>query len=68
MPNRRDFLKTVGCATGGIYLMGHGLGAAAQASRKEILVGGRRVRTVDIHAHCVIREVTDVVECTNLSG
>lgn len=68
MPNRRDFLKTVGCATGGMYLMGRGLGAAAQSSRKEILVGGRRVRTVDIHAHCLFREVSELVEGTNLSG
>ena len=68
MPNRRDFLKTAGRVTAGMYLMGSGLGAAAQSGRKEILVGGRPVRTVDIHAHCVFREVRDVLEGTSLSG
>ena len=68
MPNRRDFLKTAGRVTAGMYLMGSGLGAAAQSGRKEILVGGRPVRTVDIHAHCVFREVRDVIEGTSLNG
>ena len=32
-------------------------GAAAPAHRKrEVVVGGRRVRTIDVHAHCVIPE------------
>ncbi len=51
MPNRRDFFKAVGNTTAGLYLLGHGLGAAAQAGRKQIVVGGSEVKTVDIHAH-----------------
>jgi aminocarboxymuconate-semialdehyde decarboxylase len=30
--------------------------AAASGRRREVLVGGRRVRTIDVHAHCVIPE------------
>ncbi len=68
MPNRRDFLKVMGGVTAGMYLTGHGLGAVAQSGRKEIRVGRRRVRTVDVHAHCVFREVSDVVQGTSLAG
>jgi len=64
MPNRRDFFKTVGNVAASTYLLGHGLGAAAQGARKEIRVGGTRVNTVDIHAHCVFREVADVIAGT----
>src|SRR5512145_1978941 len=30
--------------------------AAAAARRREVVVGGRRVKTIDVHAHCVIPE------------
>jgi aminocarboxymuconate-semialdehyde decarboxylase len=29
---------------------------AAPGSRREVVVGGRRVKTIDVHAHCVIPE------------
>ena len=66
MPNRREFFKAVGSTTAGAYLLGHGLGAHAQGARKEIRVGGTRVTTVDIHAHCVFREVGDLIAGTDL--
>lgn len=28
--------------------------ASAAARRREIVVGGRRVKTIDVHAHCVV--------------
>ena len=28
--------------------------AQAAARRREIVVGGRRVKTIDVHAHCVV--------------
>ncbi len=68
MPNRRDFLKTVGTAASGAYLMGHGLSAGAQSARREIILNGRRITTVDIHAHCVFPEVRDVVAGTSLAA
>ncbi len=68
MLNRRNFLRNVGNATAGMYLMGHGVGATAQTGRKEIIVGGREVQTVDIHAHCVFREAEELIAGTSLEG
>ena len=66
MPNRREFLNALGNTTAGMYLLGHGLGAAAQGGRKQIMVGGTEVRTVDIHAHCVFAEVADLIAGTTM--
>jgi aminocarboxymuconate-semialdehyde decarboxylase len=35
---------------------GRRLGAVASGRRREVVVGGRRVKTIDVHAHCVIPE------------
>ena len=64
MPNRRAFLKSVACAgTAGLVL---GPYAAAAADRRTITVGGKRVKVVDIHAHCGIPAVESVVKNTPL--
>jgi len=47
--------------------MSYGLGTGAQSSRREIVLDGRRITTVDIHAHCVFPEVADVVAGTVLA-
>jgi aminocarboxymuconate-semialdehyde decarboxylase len=52
--NRRQFLTAAGSAAAALTAFG----ASAQASRKEVRVGGRVVRVVDMHAHCVFPEVT----------
>ena len=57
MGNRRDFLLA-GSAAGLVALTG-AFNAHAQA-RKVVRVGGRAVRVVDIHAHCVFPEVNDL--------
>jgi aminocarboxymuconate-semialdehyde decarboxylase len=63
MASRRDFFKAVAAAGAGISIMGRG--AAAQApARRQIMVGGRRVRVVDIHAHATVPEVMPVVQGT----
>jgi aminocarboxymuconate-semialdehyde decarboxylase len=49
---RRNFLKTIGAA-GAAALVPGGL-ATAQAQRRQVSIGGRRVRVIDAHAHCVI--------------
>ena len=83
MPNRRDFFKSVVGATAGMFATSRGLvdagvlslqgrGQSAQApatpvKRKEVLVGGRRVKVVDVHAHCQVPEVADVVKNTPLA-
>ena len=53
MPNRRQFFKTVAGATAGMYVAGHSFTASAlQApARRQAMIGGRRVRVVDVHCH-----------------
>ena len=76
MPNRRDFLKNVAGATAGMFISG-GLASGAFSSlqvgappgkRRELSIGGRRVKTVDIHSHCFVPEVWDLVKDTNLAA
>jgi aminocarboxymuconate-semialdehyde decarboxylase len=63
MPSRRKFLKNVAKASAGLCCVNWGLMpnafASAQQSngsieRRRVMVGGRPVRTIDIHAHCYI--------------
>ena len=57
---RREFLTTTGATVTGIAFVGCELLAArparAQAKRRETLIGGRRVKVVDAHAHCAVAE------------
>ncbi len=70
MANRRHFFKTIAGAAAGIYVAGRGAAGAAApalqtpAARRQVMVGGRRVRVVDIHAHCAVPEVEAVVKGT----
>lgn len=66
MPDRRGFLKAVGYASVGGIVLGSFPVSAAQHARREISVGGRRVTVVDIHAHCEIKAVEQVVSGTPL--
>lgn len=75
MRNRRDFLKTVASATAGMLVARGAFADAAPASpqeapvkRREVSVGGRRVKVIDIHAHCVVPEVADVVKDTKFAS
>ena len=68
MTSRREFLRGVGGAAGGAFLAGYGLGAGAQSARREITLNGRRITTVDIHAHCIFPEVREVIAGSPLDG
>jgi aminocarboxymuconate-semialdehyde decarboxylase len=64
MTTRRDFLKagTAAAATG-IVFCSCGLLRSAHAQQPTrqklpVMVSGKRVRTIDVHAHCVIPEAT----------
>ncbi len=57
MPNRREFLS----GTAGIVFSGCSLLRAAQqnggaAKRRQVTVGGKRVKTIDVHAHVNVLE------------
>ena len=72
MHTQRELLKNTAGATPGIVFTGCEVLSAAQAQarpaapgkarakpagrRREVKVGGRRVKTIDVHAHCVIPE------------
>jgi predicted TIM-barrel fold metal-dependent hydrolase len=58
MTTRRDFLKAgTAAAASGIVFCGCGLLHGAQARRDlPVAVNGKRVRTIDVHAHCHFRE------------
>jgi aminocarboxymuconate-semialdehyde decarboxylase len=68
MSDRREFLKGLGGA--GIFFASCGLMRAASSplqavapalKRREVMIGGRRVRTIDVHAHCVV-DIRDLVK------
>jgi predicted TIM-barrel fold metal-dependent hydrolase len=59
MPTRRDFIKRAGAA--GVVFCSCGLldAARAQAPARQhlpVMVNGNRVKTIDVHAHCLFRE------------
>ena len=60
MTTRREFLQLGAGTLAGLAFVGCDLMAAAparaQARRREVVVSGRRVKTVDVHAHCAVPE------------
>ena len=60
MTTRRGFLAQAGAAACLTALR-----ANAQAKRKEVRVGGKRVKVVDVHAHCMFNEVAQQVPAAN---
>src|SRR6202171_4357358 len=74
MPNRREFLKNVAGASAGMLLLGRGVDgsvelssqAGAATKRREVMVGKRRIKTVDVHAHVTVPEVADLLKGTPL--
>ncbi len=72
MPSRRRFVRTVAGATAGMCVMGRDVfsgraAAQAPASRRQVMIAGRRVRVIDIHCHCVI-DVSEIVKGTPLAS
>ncbi len=68
--NRRRFLETAATG-GGLLLCTCGVSAArafaapfqsAASTRRQITIGGRRVRTIDMHAHVFVNEVWPLVK------
>src|SRR4029453_2040674 len=60
MTSRRTFLKTVAALP--FLQVG-----AAPGKRRELSIAGRRVKTVDVHAHCFVPEVMEIVKNTPLA-
>ena len=74
MPNRRVFIRhAAGAAAGGFLSSRLLTDALAQVGakpgkRREVSIAGRRVKTVDVHAHCFVPEVVDLVKNTPLAA
>src|SRR5581483_8578588 len=64
MANRRQFIKDAAAAAGVLFtscnLLDNRLAAQSNGAskRRQVSVGGRRIKTIDIHAHVVIPEAT----------
>ena len=61
MPNRREFVTTLASAAAGIYVQ------TPSTPRREVMVGSKRVKVIDVHCHCVI-DVADIVKGTKLAS
>ena len=59
MTTRRDFLQHAGAVAGVAFtscaLLDHAHAQGA-GKRRQVVVAGKRVKTIDVHAHCVIPE------------
>jgi aminocarboxymuconate-semialdehyde decarboxylase len=71
MRNRRDFLRHAAGVAAGTLIAGRHLAesvssqiGAPAGKRREVSLNGRRIRTVDVHAHCFIPEVMELVKNT----
>src|SRR5947209_12534072 len=62
MTTRRDFLRTGVGAAAGVVFCSCGLQQSARAQQQPtqhklpVMVNGKRVKTIDVHAHCLIPE------------
>ena len=59
MSTRREFVEGAAGAAGIAFVACNPTSAApvqAQVRRREVVVNGRRVKTVDVHAHCAVPE------------
>ncbi len=67
MMNRRKFLTAIGqtaTATAGLTALKPSF---AQA-RREIHIGGKRIKVIDIHAHCLFQEVAPIIAGTSMQN
>jgi aminocarboxymuconate-semialdehyde decarboxylase len=73
MTTRRDFLKSIAVATTGMLVSAkpaRSFFAAPQANaaaHRIVTVAGKRVKTIDVHAHCQFPEMAEVLKGTPLA-
>jgi len=67
MTNRRHFLKSAAGAAAGAATFGVGFAPLGAQARRQVSVGGRRIKVIDIHCHGAI-DVTEVVKGTPLAN
>ena len=62
MQSRRDFLKTAAYGAAGSFMF-----QSLPNKRREVLIGRRRIKVIDIHGHFIAPEELDVVKDTKLA-
>jgi aminocarboxymuconate-semialdehyde decarboxylase len=62
MPNRRDFCKTAAAVMAGMFFQ------APATGRRQVSIGNRRIKVIDVHGHFIVPEEMDIVKGTNLEG
>ena len=74
MTTRRDFVRNVATAAAGAFLGGRGLVDAGVGllqgpapARRQVSIGGKRIKVVDVHAHTFVPDVWEVVKNTKLA-
>jgi aminocarboxymuconate-semialdehyde decarboxylase len=73
MPNRRQFLQALGVASAAVA-MERGAGGLLRAApqggappkHKPVMVGGKKIKTVDVHCHINVPEAADFLKGTPL--
>ena len=58
---RRRFLQDTAAASAALAAGARNAAGQQPGARQQVIVGGRRVKTIDVHAHCVVLEVMDIV-------
>jgi aminocarboxymuconate-semialdehyde decarboxylase len=66
MMNRRMFCRKAAATVAGALAAGSGIDAAAGmqaggAGRRLVTVGGRRVKTIDVHSHCIVPGIMEMM-------
>jgi aminocarboxymuconate-semialdehyde decarboxylase len=69
MQSRREFLRIAGAAAG-IFATGLSIPGAQRgpAARRQVSIGNRRIKVIDIHGHFLIPEEADIVRNTTLAA
>jgi aminocarboxymuconate-semialdehyde decarboxylase len=62
MQSRRDFLKTAAYGAGGAFMF-----QSLPTRRRQVLIGRRRIKVIDVHGHFIAPEELDVVKDTKLA-
>jgi len=67
--NRRQFLQGIVSASAGAFLLRDRLMAAGvtPTKHKPLIIGGKKIKTVDVHTHISVPEVTDFLKGTSLA-
>jgi aminocarboxymuconate-semialdehyde decarboxylase len=74
--NRRTFVKNAAGAVAGLLLadrsirkvIAAGAQSNAAAGRRQVTVGGRRVKVIDVHSHCIVPGVAEMMGQTTANN